>query len=117
MEGEIDAVLSCDNYTVCFACNSKIVSENGNLGRCSKCGNMLKVAKCNNQCTARVIVSGESDGKSHAMTMFNDVLRTIAGYIEDDDASTTMSDKLLLAPLLHFNINNKGIIYSVRKLN
>ena len=114
VEGEIDAVLSCDNYTACLACNSKIVSENVKLGRCSKCGIMLKVAKCNNQYTARVIVSGESDGKSHTLTMFNEVLRTIAGYIEDYDASTTMSEKLLLAPLLHFNVSNKGIVYSVK---
>ena len=44
--GDIDAVLSAEEYLGCLCCNGKVKNVNGVVGECPKCGSLVKTKKC-----------------------------------------------------------------------
>ena len=59
---------------------------------------------------AHIFVTGK-DGKTHALTMFNDVIKKIIG----EDVSQ-IKKVLLATPPLKFNVERGDIVFSVQKL-
>ena len=90
--GEIDGVLSIEEYPSCIVCNAKVKVVNEVVGECTKCGIVVKTKKCKKMVMAKVVVSGE-DGRSNVLTMFNEmVLKMIKGVDGKD-----LAMKLLMA--------------------
>ncbi len=46
VEGEIDGVVSCDEYLSCMSCTSKVKSVSEVISECTKCGVLMKSDKC-----------------------------------------------------------------------
>ena len=44
--GEIDSVLSCEEYSSCWMCKGKVKVVNAVVGECGKCHGMVKLSKC-----------------------------------------------------------------------
>ena len=108
VEGEIDAVLSCEGYESCMGCKSKVIIRDGVIGECSKCGMMQKIKKCRKLMTAKVIVS-TVDGKSHVLTMFDEVVTSLI----DGVSGESLDLKLLAVPVKRFHVDRKDVVYSV----
>ena len=107
--GEIDGVLSAEEYPSCIGCNAKVKVVNVVVGECMKCGMVLKM-KCKKMVMAKVVVSGE-DGKSNVLTMFNEtVLKMIEGVDGKD-----LAMKLLMAEPHKFNIDARDVVFSILK--
>ena len=69
--GEIDGVLSYEEYPSCISCKAKIKPMSEFIGECTKRGMVVKMAKCKNLSMAKVVVSGE-DAEHCVVTMFNE---------------------------------------------
>ena len=46
MVGEIDCVLSCEEYMTCKSCKAEMKKVNEVVCKCSKCGMLMKIVKC-----------------------------------------------------------------------
>ena len=88
VEGEIDGVLTFDEYFSCMSCKAKVANVNGGVGECSRCGMLMKVGKCKKQGTVKVMV-GRKD-KNYVLTLFHDMMSKVDG--------DCMEMKLLSAP-------------------
>ena len=91
IEGEIDAVLFVDEYEACFTCKSKVQIKDDIIAECSKCGTMMKRKRCMKSQTAKVSVISR-DGKSHMVTIFNDVITDIIGDNPNVKRALLMAD-------------------------
>lgn len=56
VKGEVSAVLSTSEYPSCKFCHSKVVSEDGLFGECSKCSAVMKMAYCEETKSAKFVV-------------------------------------------------------------
>jgi len=67
---------------------------------CGKCFAKIKVTNCNMNSVARVILQCETDGRTHRVTIFDEVLTAILR----DVPGATISKRLLCTPLCQFTI-------------
>ena len=110
VEGEIASVLSFDEYLSCMLCKAKVVIVSGEIDECSRCKIMMKVGKCKKQATAKVMVG--SNDKNYVFTLFNDMISKVTEGVGGD----SMELKLLAAPVTHFNVDSRDVVYSVCRL-
>ena len=66
VEGEIDTVLSSEQYYSCKSCRSKL-EQDGVFATCPKWNSLSKIAKWTMVSTARVII-GDIDGNDHTLS-------------------------------------------------
>ena len=66
--GEIDTVLSLEQYYSCKSCKSKL-QQDGVFAKCPKCSSLAKISNCTMVSTARVII-GDIDGNDHIVSLF-----------------------------------------------
>ncbi len=96
--GEIVAVISCDSYNSCRSCKSKVTSDNGMIGECTKCGLKLKMSKCAKSVAARLLIEDTTTGKEQTLTAFN-VIDTII----HDQEGADVAEKFHLSNTRSFN--------------
>ncbi len=94
VEGEIDGVMSCNEYPSCISCKSKVKKENDVIGECSKCGLVMKLSKCPNASMVKVLIGGQD----RVVTMFEGVISKVV----DGVSGKNLTMKLLGAPALKF---------------
>lgn len=109
IEGEIDVIVSVDEYTSCRTCKAKVTPANEIIGECTKCGSVMKLAKCTNAATAKVVLEGDQD---RVVTIFTTIIDDLIKEVNGD----TVAMKLLSAPPHSFSIDKKDIVYAVKKL-
>ena len=106
--GDIDGVLSAEEYLGCISCNAKVNIVSETVSESTKCGSVSKTNKCMKKMMAKVIISGE-DGKKNVVTMFNIVSKVI-----DSISGDGLSVKLLMANIHKFS-NDADVVFSVQK--
>ena len=89
VEGEVFAVLHCENYQGCIECNAKLSTQSRRctaviLAECSKCKTLIKLRMCKNFLTAQVIVA-EDNGKQHHLTLFTNIITSIVDRYTNDE--------------------------------
>jgi len=99
VEGVVNAVLSCEECLSCVNCSSKITATS-EVVNCGKCFAKRKVTNCNMNSVAQVILQSETDGRTHRVTIFDEVLTAIL----KDVPGAIVSKRLLCTPLCQFNI-------------
>ena len=109
--GDIDSVISEEDYVSCKTCKSKLQQIDEIVGQCPKCDTLTKISKCPKVCTAKVIV-GDKDGKDHILTIFDPLLSTIV----DGISGTSLGMKLLNVPTYKFFFDTRGIIFAANKI-
>ena len=72
--GEIDVVVSVDEYHSCTRCRAKVSEINDVVAQCNKCGAMMKTIKCPLALTAKVIIDGNN---KRVITMFSNIISVI----------------------------------------
>ena len=108
--GEIDAVLSAEEYLGCLCCNGKMKNVNEVVGECPKCGSLVKTMKCMKKMMAKVVISGD-DGEEHTVTMFNEIIVTLIDGVAGDGPVM----KLLMAERHQFTIDGHNVVLLVKE--
>ena len=111
VKGEISAVMSTFEYPSCKFCHSKVVSEDGLFGECSKCSAVMKMAYCEETKLAKFVVMDDSSGRETTLSAFEPVLSRIVDGVSGDN----LSIKLLKAPSKVFQFNDRNVVYSVQE--
>lgn len=109
LSGEIDVVVSVDEYFVGKTCKPEVVSINDDIAECPKCASVMKTAKCNTASTVKVILDCDGD---RAVTMFSNIINELI----KDTKGATVAVKLLSVPKHTFSVANKNVVVSVRKM-
>ena len=108
--GEIDTVLSSEQYYSCKSCKSKL-QQDGVFAKCPKCSSLAKISNCTMVSTARVII-GDIDGNDHIVSLFEPILTDIT----KSSSGRTLSEKQLSCPKMKFTIHRRKVAVSVTKL-
>ena len=108
--GEIDTVLSLEQYYRCKSCRSKL-QQDGVFAMCPKCNSLAKTAKCTMVSTTRVII-GDVHGNDHTVTIFEPILTEITKSM----CGRTLSENLLSCPKMKFTVDSRKVAVSVTKL-
>ena len=112
IEGEIDAVMYCEEYDGCVGCSAKVQCSDEFAVECTKRGIVMKRSKCSKHLTARLSVGG-LDGNCHNDTFQQCHLKIIEELHAD---GADLKRKLLAAPALHFIVDKGDVVHSVEKL-
>ena len=109
---KVVGVIYLDDHKKCLKCASKVVgvTDDPEIGKCSKCAMLQCIEACQSSLTSRLMIKSTSDsGMPITLLAFGDVLKDIVMTTQNDSV-TSLS--LLKAPL--FNVSFKdGIIRSV----
>ena len=89
-------------------CKCKIQQIDNVVGQCPKCDILTKCPKTS---TAKVIVSRQ-DGKDEILTLFDPVLSQIV----DGISAPSLAMKLLCAPKHKFFFDERGIVFTAKKV-
>ena len=108
IEGEIDVIISVDEYRCCCTCKAKVTPVNDIVSECSKCSSAMKLVKCDNAATAKVVLEGD---QVRVVTMFTPIIDDLINTIDGD----TVAMKLLSAPPYYFNVDKKTLSTLLKK--
>ena len=113
IKGEIIGVIASETYKCCLSCNSKVETMDEFIDKCTKCDAVYKHDKCPTDMSMRFII--ESDIKYHyTVTAFK---RVIDNIIINDKSDSSITDKLLKAPIMSFFfLTKKNILSAVEHL-
>lgn len=111
VEGEICCVMATSQYASCKFCNCKVQSEDGVVGRCTKCSAVFKISKCAVTANAKVVIS-DGKGKEYTATIFEPTLSRIVAGISGE----SLEAKLVMAPTLKFKLNHKNVVFAVAEV-
>ena len=111
VEGEISCVVATNEYASCKFCSCKVQSEDGVIGRYSKCNAAFKISKCLVTANAKVVIE-DGKGKEYTVMIFEPtLLRVVAGI-----SGGSLEEKLLLAPNFKFKLNDRNVVFAVSEV-
>lgn len=73
VEGEISYVVTTNEYASCKFCSCNVQSEDGVIGRCSKCNAAFKISKCAVTANVKVVIEG-GNTKKYTVMIFEPIL-------------------------------------------
>ena len=103
VQGDITAVIAASEYTSCKFCHSKVCTNDGIVGQCSKCQAFIKISVCEKSKSAKVVIT---DVKG-TVSILEPILSRIVSGISGDNLSV----KLLTAPQFVFTVNTKDVAF------
>ena len=111
LTGEIDVVITLEDYPCCKTCKSKVkhIIIDTLISQCTKCDAMMKTKKCETATTAKVILDCD---ENRTVTMFTNVITKLITGINGHSTAT----KLLNVPPHNFTVAANNIVYNVTKL-
>ena len=107
--GDVDIVVSTDEYPSCSRCKSKVKPVNATISECIKCASLLKTARCTVASTTKIIVGGNKD---RVITLFDNIIGTLVDLEEEG----SLGVKLLDLPPHQFSVGDNNTVYAVKKL-
>ena len=77
LEGEIAAVVSCDEYRGCLSCKTKVTVISPFIAECFKCGTKMKLDRCKLYTVATVLFCTLADDTQYKVTLFHNEIKII----------------------------------------
>ncbi len=109
LEGEIDLVVSIDQYPSCLLCKTKLIEVTEMIAKCKKCGSTMKLSKCSHQTCARVILDSRPGAE---IILFSDIIDKLT----NETSSSDLAIKLLSIPKHAFSINKNNVVFAIKQV-
>ena len=105
VEGEVEGIVSTDEYPAYLMYKAKLQVTKPGIGQCTRCHTILKLTKVPYVLTAKIIIGKNPDGKPRILTLFQDTIVAATDGIDGEVGS-----KLIATPPLKYTVDSKDVV-------